>query len=110
MASIRDAARNVLDVARGANGWIALWKVGRSWNTMVFWPMHNVETNKLTFDPYDDSFISDILLDDPNAIIVHSWIHDLGPVSGATCETLAYALRRQYNLQHARIADFIARG
>lgn len=110
MASIRAAAQNVLEEAREAIGWIALWKEGRGWNTMAYWPDYNGKTDTLTFDPDDDPWISDILAKDPNAIIVNSWIHNLGPVEEATRETLADALRWQYDLQHTRIADFIEKG
>lgn len=110
MASIRTAAQNVLEEAREAIAWIALWREGRSWNTATFWPDYNDKTDSLTFDEDDLPEITDIVEKDPNAIIVNSWIHNLGPVEEATRETLADALRWQYELQHAKIADYMEEG
>ena len=110
MASIRNAAQNVLPEARDGIGWIALWKEGRGWNTAAFWPDYDGKTDTLTFDNDDIPEILEILGQDPNAIIVNSWIHNLGPVEEATRETLAEALRWQYDLQHARIADYMEDG
>ena len=107
MASMRTAAQNVLCEAREAIAWIALWKDGRGWNTEAFWPDYDSRVDRLTFEEDDLPEISDILAKDPNAIIVNSWIHNLGPVDEATRETLADGLRWQYGLQHARIASYI---
>ena len=107
MASLREAAQNVIEEAREAIGWIALWKEGRSWNTEVFWPDYSDKTDSLTFEAEDIPEVNEILAKDPKAIIVNSWIHNLGPVEEATRETLADALRWQYDLGHALLCQYL---
>lgn len=107
MASIRNAAQNVLDTARDGIGWIALWKEGRGWNTETFWPDYNEKENRLTFDEDDLTRIAEIFEADPNAILVNSYVHNLGGMESVTREELADALRWQYDLQNARISEAI---
>lgn len=107
MASLRDVAQNVIHEAREGIAWIALWKEGRGWKSAAFWPDYNEKTDLLTFDTDDIPEILEIIEKDPNAIIVNSWVHNLGPVEEATRDTLADALRWQYELQHARLADYL---
>ena len=38
MASLRDCARYVREEAADGIAWIAVWKVGRSWNVDTVWP------------------------------------------------------------------------
>ena len=106
MASIRAAAQSVIEEVRDGIGWIALWKEGRGWNSASFWPDYNEKDDTLTFDSDDAETIAEILEKDPNAIIVNSWVHNLGPTEEATRETVSEALRWQYDLQHAKIADY----
>jgi len=107
MASIRDAAQNVISEGRDGIGWIALWKHGRGWETAAFWPDYNERANTLTFESYDMPEIIEILEQDPDAIIVNSYVHNLGSVEEMTRDTLANALRWQYDLQNSKIADYL---
>lgn len=107
MASIREAAQNVIGEGRDGIGWIALWKQGRGWETAAFWPDYNERANTLAFESYDMPEIIEILEQDPDAIIVNSYVHNLGSVEEMTRDTLANALRWQYDLQNSKIADYL---
>ena len=107
MASIREAAQNVISEGRDGIGWIALWKHGRGWETAAFWPDYNERANTLAFETYDMPEIIEILEQDPDAIIVNSYVHNLGSVEEMTRDTLANALRWQYDLQNSKIADYL---
>ena len=104
MASIRTEAQGVLDVARNGIGWIALWKYGRSWITADFWP-EITDDGAVVFDDDETEFLQNILATDPNAILVNGYYHNLGDPECMTRDSLADALRWQYNLQHYLVAD-----
>lgn len=106
MASIRVEAQDVLDVARDGIGWIALWKKGRSWNTFCFWP-DITDDNELEFDDFDTEALQNILAIDPRAILVNSYYHNLGDTTCMTRDSLADALRWQYDIQHYTVADVL---
>lgn len=106
MASLRIEAQDVLDVARDGIGWIALWKKGRSWTAFCFWP--DITSNDtLVFEDYEVEQLQNILAIDPHAIIVNSYYHNLGDTTCMTRDTLADALRWQYELQHFTVADVL---
>lgn len=106
MASIRTEAQDVLDIARDGIGWIALWKSGRGWSTFCFWPDITSE-NELAFEDYEIEALQNILVTDPRAIIVNSYYHNLGDTTCMTRDSLADALRWQYDLQHYTVADVL---
>lgn len=106
MASLRIEAQDVLDVARGGIGWIALWKKGRSWTTFSFWP--EIGRHKdLIFEDYEIEQLKNILAIDRQAILVNSYHHNLGDTECMTRDSLAEALRWQYDLQHYTVADVL---
>ena len=96
MASIRQAAQDVLDVARDGIGWIAVWKEGKSWESMSFWPDYDEPTDSFTFDADDLEQLRGIFRKDVGAIFVNSWYANLGDTEGMTRDSLAEALRWQY--------------
>lgn len=106
MASIRTEAQDVLDIARDGIGWIALWKNGRSWRTMTFWP-DITSDGDLVFEDFDREGLENIAAIDPRAILVNSWYHNLGDTTCMTRDSLADALRWQYDLQHYTVADVL---
>lgn len=106
MASIRTEAQDVLDVARDGIGWIALWKNGRGWNTFCFWP-DITSDGSLVFEDYEIEGLQNVLEADPRAILVNSWHHNLGDTTCMTRDSLADALRWQYDLQHYTVADVL---
>lgn len=109
MASLRTEAQDVLDIARDGIGWIALWKSGRSWTAFPFWPDID-RNNNLTFEDYEIEQLQNILALDRQAILVNSWHHNLGDTECMTRDTLAEALRWQYDLQHYTVADVLSCG
>lgn len=109
MASLRIEAQDVLDIARGGIGWIALWKNGRSWSTFPFWP-DIPNDHDLIFEDYEIEQLKNILAIDRSAILVNSYYHNLGDTTCMTRESLADALRWQYDIQHYTVADVLRCG
>lgn len=109
MASLRIEAQDVLDVARDGIGWIALWKKGRSWTAFPFYP-EITRDDRLVFEDYEIEQMKNILAIDRQAILVNSYYHNLGDTEYMTRDTLAEALRWQYDLQHYTVADVLSCG
>ena len=106
MASIRQIAQDVLYEARDGIAWIALYKKGRSWNAECFWGLLDEREVFTTDYPEDSERLHEILSIDPNAIFVNAYLHNLGPIDDEmTRDTLARALRWQYDMQYFRLAD-----
>lgn len=106
MASIRQAAQDVIDVAREGIGWIALWKDGKGWMSMDYYPSIDRQGH-LILEDYDIDSLQNIVKLDPKAIFVNGWYHNLGDVTCMTRDTLADALRWQYSMQHYTVADVL---
>lgn len=106
MASIRQAAQDVLDVAREGIGWIALWKEGRGWGSWCFWGDTDRD-GTLRFGARDTEWLHDIAKLDPQAILVNGWEHNLGDPENMTRDTLAAALRWQYDHGHALLVGHL---
>ena len=109
MASIRSAAQWVLDDCRDGIGWVAIWKEGRSWESER---IYGVDFDEPTYtatidDPEEQERLQAILAIDPRAIIVNGYYHNLGDPECMTRDTLADALRWQYELQNATVANFL---
>lgn len=107
MATLRQEAQRVLDVARDGIGWIALWKEGRGWSAAAFWPDYDERDDRLTIEADDLAELTEILEKDPSAIFVNSYIHNIGGMEDITREDLAAGLHRQYEHQSARLADYL---
>lgn len=106
MATLRQNAQDMIDVAREGIGWIALWKDGKGWMTMDYYPDIDRD-NRLIFEDYDIDSLQNILKIDPRAILVNGWYHNLGDTTCMTYDSLAKALRWQYDIQHYTIADVL---
>ena len=109
MASIRKAAQWVLDDCRDGIGWVAIWKEGRSWESeRIYGVDFDERTYTATIDaPEEQERLQAILDIDPHAIIVNGYYHNLGDPECMTRDTLADALRWQYELQNATVANFL---
>lgn len=109
MASLKSAARWVLEEARDGIAWIALWKEGRSWASETFYLDYNERTGNITLGYQDDmETLENIIKVDPNAIIVNSYVHNLGVMDCyVTLADLSNALRWQYDLQRATLTDLL---
>ena len=106
MASIRQTAQDVLDIAREGIGWIALWKDGKGWMSMDFWPDIDKD-GTLIFEDYELERLQNIAKLDNNAVLLNSWYHNLGDTTCMNRESLADALRWQYDIQHYTVADVL---
>lgn len=109
MASLRNAAQWVLDDCRDGIGWVALWKEGRGWESER---IYGVDFDERSYtakvdDPEELERLRAILCIDPHAIIVNSYYHNLGDTEYMTRESLTDALRWQYDLQNATVANFL---
>ena len=110
MANIRQAAQNVLDIARDGIGWIVFYKDGRGWGSTYCYPEYFEDTNILDFsdcDDYEMEELQQILKKDPQAIIVNSYVMNLGDTETMTRDSLAEFLKWQYDLNHYELADAI---
>ena len=105
MASLRTTAQKVLEEARDGIAWIVLYKQGRGWGASCFWPDFDDRTGLFKFEDYDLDDLKEILATDKDAILVNGYYYNLGPVEEMTRETLASALRWQYEEQFNRLAD-----
>lgn len=109
MASMRQTAQDMIDVARDGIGWIALWKDGKGWMARDLYP--DIDRNgNLIFEDYQTEALQSIVSLDPNAILVNGYEHNLGDTTCMTRDTLAAALRWQYDLQHYTVADALNYG
>jgi hypothetical protein len=106
---MRQTAQDMIDVARDGIGWIALWKDGKGWMAMDYYPDINRD-NSLIFEDYDIDSLQNILKIDPRAILVNGWYHNLGDTTCMTRDSLAEALRWQYDIQHYPVADVLSYG
>lgn len=96
MATLRQNAQDMLDIARDGIGWIALWKDGKGWMSMDFWPDYDEEPDSLTFDGYELEKLRSIFRLDPEAILVNGYYCNLGDPETMTRDSLAAALRWHY--------------
>ena len=110
MATLRKAAQGVLREAKEAIGWIVFWKTNKGWDAAAFWPDYNEREHTMIFDEYDLPLVLRILERDPDAIIVNGYESNLGDTETMTRDSLGAALRWQYELQHARLADYFQTG
>lgn len=108
MATLRQNAQDMLDVAREGIGWIALWKDGKGWMSRDFYPDMD-RSGALIFEDYDLEALSSIVELDPNAILVNGWHWNLGDCDCMTRDSLAAALRWQYDMGHAQLADVLTK-
>jgi hypothetical protein len=103
MASIRQAAQNVLGEARDGIAWIAFWKDGRGWKSETFYPDYDENTQRFKFTDDELDALNDIVHTDRTACFVNSWYHNLGDTETMTRDSLASTLRWQYDLGHAML-------
>lgn len=109
MASIRQVAQDMLDVARDGIGWIAFWKDGRGWGAEDFYVNYDTSTGRISLSDEDAEALRQICDKHPDAIFVNSYVHNLGVLDDEGARTdLEKGLRWQHSLQHYLVADAIA--
>lgn len=108
MSSLRATARDILEEARDGIAWIVVYKEGCGWKATCYWPDFTDDLGRFDFDPDDLAEVKVALAIDPNAIFVNSWYTNLGPTEEEmTIETLAAALRWQYESHFNLLADAV---
>lgn len=73
MAGIREIARQYRDEIMYRIAWVAIWKVGRSWNARAFWL--NADSDMIEDEDMQDA--RDIVAADANAILLRPIFYDL---------------------------------
>ena len=105
MADLRSTAQSVLIEAREGIAWIAFYKRGRGWDAEAFWPEYDEQSNSFKFEEWDVEDVKEILATDADAVFVNGYYTNIGPEGEMDRETLANALRWQYEGQWSRLAD-----
>lgn len=106
--TMREAAQWLRDDAQDGISWIVLWKEGRGWNFRTVYLDEKRDGTVELDHPEDMEELQSILAIDPHAIIVNGWHHNLAVDEGhVSRDDLARALRWQYDLQNAQLADFM---
>ena len=97
MARLRAIAEQLKDVAEDGIGWIVIWKEGKSWNGTAVWPDYIEESCSLILSDEDRKLIREIVTEDSQAVLLNSWVHNLG-VNDYEVSTikLEQSLRWQY--------------
>lgn len=109
MASIREAAQNVLSIARDGIGWIVFWKEGRGWESTDVYVDYDESGRILSVEEWELDVLREVYEKDHNAILVNSYVHNLGVYEDwGTRDDLATGLKWQYKLQQYLVADAIA--
>lgn len=98
MARLRDVARQLRPVAEEGIGWMVVWKNGTGWNGTAVWPEYREDSFSLILEREDRELIASIVEEDPQAILVNSYIHNVGvhEVHRDSLAELEAALRWQY--------------
>lgn len=107
MASIRIESQDVLDESREGIAFIAVWKNGRSWFCMAFYPDVIDDAPTLAFEDYELRMLENIANKDEHAVLVNSYYHNLGDCTCMTRDSLADALRWQYEKGYSLVSDFL---
>ena len=76
MARLRAIAEQLKGTAEEGVGWLVVWKTGKNWNGTAVWPDYIEQSCSLILDKED----REIVEEDPQAILVNSWVHNLGVV------------------------------
>ena len=95
MASLRDAARSVLDDAKDAIGYLVIWKEKRSWNARCYYGIEWYEIYEPKIDEEIRGELEEILATDPDAICVNPYYDNLGELENMTLASLMDGIRFQ---------------
>lgn len=107
MASLKNEARYVIDEARDAICWLAVWKTGRSWHISTVWPEYDTNIDKfIGIDGDELKELQETAKADSNALLINGYYYNLGSLEDMTRDGLANALRWHYeDLRDAQLAD-----
>ena len=97
MARLRAIAEQLKGTAEEGVGWLVVWKTGKNWNGTAVWPDYIEQSCSLILDKEDRELIREIVEEDPQAILVNSWVHNLGVIDDrVSTRMLEQDLRWQY--------------
>lgn len=106
--TLKQAAQYLRDDAQDGISYIALWKEGRGWKFSTFYLDENRDGTVVLDYPEELETMQEILANDPHAIIVNGYRHNLAVCDGhVSRDDLARALRWQYDIQSNTLADFM---
>ncbi len=110
MESLRNCARNIREEAADGIAWIAVWKVGRSWNAEAIFPDDfHLESGSMVLEADDLALVREAVKADPNAIFVNGYYSSIGCCEDGEMpdvQTLTDALRWQYEDCHPLISEW----
>ena len=107
MASIVNCAKEVFEDACDGILGILLWKTGKSWHIETLLGDVDYDDKTILADEEETKMLSGILDQDRNAILVNGYDYNLGVDSeSGNIKILAKALKWQYELNHALLADY----
>lgn len=78
MAKLYDVAKELKDVAEEGIGWLLVWREGHGWKGIAVWPDYDEDTDSMTFQPDELAVVEKVVEDDEDAILVNSYVHNLG--------------------------------
>lgn len=100
MSSIRAIASEYKEEIQDGICYVALWKVGRSWNATTFYPDLDDDEQLIFDDPEDIAELKKIVSEDEDAVLLNACYDNLGGTSDeedcANAKTLANFLAWQY--------------
>lgn len=108
MAKLYDVAKELKDIAEEGIGWLVVWKKDNSWHGAAVWPDYEESTDTMVFQHDERERLEEIVNEDPDAILVNSYVHNLGVedyrVGSARLED---NLRYHYKHKTSLAADYI---
>lgn len=107
MASLREAARNVLNEASEGIAWILVYKRGRSWTTESLYLDYNDRTHRFTLEKDQIDYFKSVLGDDNGAVLCNGYYDNLGDLENMTLASLMDGIQYQYNNRHNLVLDVI---
>lgn len=108
MAKLYDVAKDLKDVAEEGIGWLLVWREGHGWKGVAVWPDYHEATDDMDFQPDEKETVIKATDEDPDAIIVNSWIHNLGVEDyEVSVSTLENCLRYHYRHKTSLAMDYI---
>lgn len=104
MASLRECARDVRSDLADGIGWVAVWKVGRSWFAERIWDDDSdYDTGVLTLDRDGIDRFHEIIAADPAAVLLNGYYTNVGCDEDGSLpdlDVLTRAIRWQYEECH----------
>lgn len=99
MASLKEAAKNILYEAQDGIAFLVLWKEGRGWKSESYYEIEYDEgKSAYSVDRSAVDELKQIVRTDPDAIAVCGYYDNIGPMEDMTLGSLIDGLRFQYKV------------